>query len=182
MATTDVVSAFRRTSDGDIHLAAFLLDRNGLQPYRFFRRMRSGFDLELVAMPWTDDAHFGFVEGVARRYLLVVDQLADGGNDQPLADRAAHMRARVLVGEEPAVDAKYADGLLADVDDETPFFGDVLAAAGAETDWGGCVRGHLSLIIPSLQTHNRLVGNGTDSTSFADCRRVPACFGNRGRR
>src|SRR5688500_17580564 len=113
--------------------------------------MRPGFDLELVAMPRADDAHLGFVEGIAGRYLSVVDDFTDGRNDQPLTDRPAHVRARVFVSEQVAIDTEDANGSVADVDDETAFFRDAIAAAGEVPDWCRCSSGHQSLIIPSLQ-------------------------------
>src|SRR6188474_2665749 len=80
-ATTLVVSSFSRTSvslDGDIDLATLFIHRHALQPDGLLRRMRAGLNRELIAVPRADDAHFGFIEAVAGRDLLVVDDLADG--------------------------------------------------------------------------------------------------------
>src|SRR5262245_59157098 len=151
--TTVVVSGFSRTSvslDGDIDFTALFFNRHALQPDRLLRRVRSCFDRELVAVPRADNAHFGFVEAVTRRDLLVVDDFADRGNDQSLAHRAAHMGARVFVRVETSADAEDAHRLVADVEHEAAVVWNAVAAPGQMAQWcrgSGC---HSSLMISEI--------------------------------
>src|SRR5688572_27952593 len=81
-------------------------------------------------MPRADDPHLRFVERIASRRLVVVEELTNGGNDEALAHRTAHVRAAVFIGEQLALHAKNADRRVADVDDQTTVLRNVGAAGG----------------------------------------------------
>ncbi len=92
--------------------------------------MGSGLDAEFVAVPGADDAHFGFVEGVAGGELFFRQELADSGDDEALAHGSALMGTGVFVGVELAINAKQTYGVVTDIDDEAAAFGHFFAASG----------------------------------------------------
>src|SRR5579862_3768899 len=87
-----------RELDKDLAVADLDLDR--LQPYGGVARVAAGLEIELVAMPRANDvAPAG--EARAEALHLGRQQLLDAVEDLALADRAAGMRARVLVRHDP---------------------------------------------------------------------------------
>src|ERR1051326_2302169 len=70
--------------------------------------MTAGGEIEFVAVPWADDVA-RFAEAQAGALLVGCDHFLDLVKDLALADRAAGMRADVLVGQDLAAGAEEAD-------------------------------------------------------------------------
>ena len=85
--------------------------------------------VELVAVPGTDDVHVGLVEGLAVEDAVLVDQFLHLRHAQALAGRAALVRAVVAVGVVLAAVADDADLDLAGMHDPHPALGDIAVAA-----------------------------------------------------
>ena len=100
--------------------------------------MPAGPQVELVAVPGADDVHVGVRPFLPAAGHVLVEDFLDTGENAPLADRPAHVRAVVLVGIEAVADTEHANLDLA--------AGDHLAAAILE----------LALLADIDQRHRRL--------------------------
>src|SRR3954470_7244226 len=85
-------------SDGDIDLSIAFDHVELLQPQPQVGDVVAVRQVELIAVPRTDDVHVGFVEGLAVEDAVLVDEFFHLRHAQALAGRAALVRAIVPVG------------------------------------------------------------------------------------
>src|SRR5262245_38421394 len=71
--------------------------------------MLAGAQIELEAVPRANDVLLRLREAHSEARLVRCDMLLDLGHDLALTDRAAHVRAVVLVGDEIAVEIEHCD-------------------------------------------------------------------------
>src|SRR3954462_5357093 len=112
-------------SEADKDLAFPLLDLDAAQPRARLAGVAPRADVVLVAVPGADDVQL-VGEVVAEAALLVVETLDDPVHQHALADRPAGVRAAVLPGVEPAVQAEDPDFRAVHVDDHPATLQNVL--------------------------------------------------------
>src|SRR5436190_4293105 len=138
---TDVWSLSRAraastASEADKDLAFPLLDLDAAQPRAGVAGVAPRAHVVLVAVPGADDVQL-VGEVVAEAALLLVETLDDPVHQHALAHRPAGVRAAVLPGIEPAVQAEDPDLGAVHVDDDTAAFQNILG----QCDDDGCLHG-----------------------------------------
>jgi hypothetical protein len=81
------------------------------------------------SVPRADNVRMRFIEGKAVALAALVDYLRDTRNHLALTDRTALVRAHIFPGVETAIDAKNADGPIANIDNQASAFGNAIASA-----------------------------------------------------
>ena len=99
----DVCAALARQADKDLTVAD--RDLNRRQPHRRIAWMTAGLQIEFIAVPRADDVPL-LAETQPRALFVGGNQLFDLIENLALADRAAGVRAHILIGHHPIAETE----------------------------------------------------------------------------
>src|ERR1700742_280558 len=124
------------SSEDNIHLVVLDGHIEGPQPHVRVAWMPSGLEVELPAVPRTDNVRVAFRPFLSAAGLVVVEHLFDAIEDAALANRSLHMRAPVFIGIELVSQPEDADLEVAARDDFAAAVGEITLLADINQSHG----------------------------------------------